>query len=161
LLFFEFCDSKGAYLSSRTMPKKRKNSHPEILSRSVEFSSHRMSVGLRAVRQRGVEPYIESKPWLELKGTASEPVRDVKDVVISLYPEEQPAFRTYRPASCGAIVQVRPQLHFVLTWPHVDFDRVWAMAVAGHLRHAYIAFTKPHYGSGLVVNASFSNEVEE
>jgi len=142
------------------MPKKRNRNRPEILARDVEFSSCRMSVGLRAVHQRGVEPYIESQPWLELKGTASEPVRDVKDIVISLYPKDE-VVGTSRPAACGAIVGTRPQLHFVLTWPHIDFDRVWAMAVAGHLRHAHIAFTKPHYGSGLVVNSYFSNEAAE
>jgi hypothetical protein len=113
------------------------------------------------VHHEGVEPYIESKPWLELKGTASEPVRDVKDVVVSLYPEHKHVVGTARPAACGAIVGTRRELHFVLTWPHIDFDRLWAMALAGHLTYGYISFTKPHYGSGFIVSASFSNEGEE
>ena len=105
VLPFEFWDEGS--ITSRTMPK-RKSDRPEILSRNVEFFSYRMSVGLRAVHQRGVDPYIETQPWLELKGRASEPVRDVKDVVISLYPKDELVVGTSRPAACGAIVGARP-----------------------------------------------------
>jgi hypothetical protein len=41
------------------------------------------------------------------------------------------------------------------------FDRVWVLALSGHLKFARVYFTKPHYNSGLVVSASFSNELEE
>jgi hypothetical protein len=33
--------------------------------------------------------------------------------------------------------------------------------MSGHLKFAYLAFTKPHYKSGLVVSASSSSELEE
>jgi hypothetical protein len=141
--------------------KRRKSSKPEILSRNVEISSFGATVRLHAVHRRGEEPEIESKPWLELRGTATEPVKGVKDVKISLYPQDKPEVGTARPASVGAIIQARPELHAVLTWSHVEFDRVWMLAVSGHLKWAHLYFTKPHYNTGLVMNASFSNEIEE
>jgi len=42
-----------------------------------------------------------------------------------------------------------------------DFDRLWTLAIGGKLTHAYLYFTKPHFHHGLVVNASFSTELEE
>lgn len=132
-----------------------------MLSRDVEILSLRATVRLQAVHRRGEDPYVESQPWLELRGAATEPVRDVRDVVISMYPADTPQIGTARPASVGAIIQARPCLGFVLVWPHIDFDRVWALAMAGRLTHGHLYFTKPHYNSGLVVSASFSNEAEE
>jgi hypothetical protein len=49
----------------------------------------------------------------------------------------------------------------VPTWPQVDFDRVWALAVGGQLKYAHLYFTKPHYNSGLVVSASFSESTAD
>jgi hypothetical protein len=68
---------------------------------------------------RGEEPYIESQPWLELLGTATEPVRDVTNVRISMYPQDELRVGTARPAAVGAIIGARPELSVVLTWPHL------------------------------------------
>jgi hypothetical protein len=132
-----------------------------MLSRNVEISSFAATVRLHAVHHKGDEPYIESQPWLELRGTATESIRDVKDVKISMFPRDKPEIGTARPASVGAVIGARPEVSVVLTWPQVDFDRVWALAVGGHLKYARLYFTKPHYNSGLVVSASFSSELEE
>ena len=132
-----------------------------MLSRNVEISSFSATVRLHAVHRNGEEPDIESQPWLELRGTATEPVRDVRDMKISMFPRDTLQIGTARPASVGSLIQARPKLSFVLTWPHVDFDRVWALAIGGRLTHGHLYFTKPHYNSGLVVHASFSNEAEE
>jgi hypothetical protein len=68
---------------------------------------------------------------------------------------------TARPASVGSLLGARPTLDFALTWPRAEFERVWTLALSGHLKYAYLHFTKPHYNRGLVMNASFSNEIEE
>lgn len=141
--------------------KHRKSNKPELLSRDVEIASFGATVRLHTVHHKGDEPYIESKPWLEVRGTATEPVKGMTDVKISMYPEDKPIVGTARPAAVGAIIRARPTLDVVLTWPHVDFDRVWALAVGGHLKFAHLIFTKPHYKGALVVDASFSNEMEE
>jgi hypothetical protein len=132
-----------------------------MLSRNVAISSFRTSVRLGAIHRRGEEPEIESEPWLELQGNVTEPIRDVTAVKISMYPREPLQVGTARPASVGAIVQARPELSIVLTWSHMDFDRLWALALSGHLKYSHLYFTKPHYNSGLVVSTSFSNELEE
>ena len=93
------------------MPRKhRPGGRPEMLSRDVDISSFRMTVRLHAVHGRGEEPYIESQPWLELLGTATEPVRDVTDVRISMYPQDELRVGTARPAAVGAIIGARPEL---------------------------------------------------
>ena len=68
---------------------------------------------------------------------------------------------TARPAACGSIIRVKPELHAVISWPQGEFDRLWSLALAGHLKFAHMAFTQPHYNSGLVMSASFRNELEE
>lgn len=141
--------------------KRRKSGRPEMLSRNVEISSFSATVRLGAVHRKGENPYIEGEPWLELRGTATEAVRDVRDVRISMYPRNTLQIGPARPASVGSLIQARPELSFVLTWPQVDFDRIWTLALSGRLTHGSLYFTKPHYNTALVVNASFSNEAEE
>lgn len=143
------------------MKKVGGKGRPEILSRDVEISSFRATVRLHAVHPRGEEPYIESRPWLELRGAMTEAVGKAREVMVSMYPEDQPKVGTARPAAVGAIIQTRPYLGLVLTWTQIDFDRLWALALAGRLTHGHLHFTKPHYNTALVLNASFSNEAEE
>jgi len=67
--------------------KRRAGGRPEMRSRNVAISSSsRTSVRLSATHRRGEEPEIESQPWLELQGQATESIRGVSDVKISLYP---------------------------------------------------------------------------
>jgi hypothetical protein len=132
-----------------------------MLSRNVEITSFSATVRLNAIHHKGDEPYVEGQPWLELRGTAKEPVKGVTDVKISMWPRENVQIGTARPASVGAVLDARPKLSFGLTWPQAEFDRIWNLAISGHLKFAHVYFTKPHYNSGLVVSASFSNELEE
>jgi len=144
------------------MPTKRRASHrAEMWSRTVEILSFRTTVRLHAVSRKGEEPSIDSQPWLELHGTMHEPVRDVRDVVMSLYPKDKVEPGTARPASVGAIVQMRPHLSVVVTFPQTDFDRIWTLALGGRLKHGRLYFTKPHYNTALVVSMSVSDELDE
>src|SRR3712207_4677290 len=65
------------------MPTTRKSGKPEMLSRDVEIKASSLTVRIRAVHAKGDEPEIESQPWLQLKGVLTEPVKGVRDVVIS------------------------------------------------------------------------------
>jgi hypothetical protein len=132
-----------------------------MLSRDAAIASFSASLRTAAAHRRGEEPEIETQPWLELRGTLEEPVKSVTTVRISNYPREPLTIGTARPASVGAIIAMKPEMSVVLTWSHGDFDRLWAMALSGHLKFVHLYFTKPHYNSGLVVRASFSSEREE
>ena len=110
--------------------KARKTNKPEMLSRNVEIASFGAIVRIHAAHPRNEEPYIETQPWLELRGKATEPVKGVTDVKISLYPKDDMRVGTARPASCGAIIGAKPELHAAITWPQVEFDRVWTLAIA-------------------------------
>lgn len=144
------------------MAKKKKSGRAEFLLRDIEISSFSARVSLRAVHRRGADPFVESGPWLELRGTTTEPVRDVRDVRISMYPRDDGReVGAARPASVGAIIGTRPQLDVVLTWSREGFEPVWALALSGRLTHGHIYFTKPYRNSGLVLGASFGNEAEE
>lgn len=118
--------------------KNRRSSRPEMLSRDVVVSSFRATLRLHAVHHKGDEPSIETKPWLELQGTATEPIKDVQDVTISMYPEDDLRVGTSRPASVGAIINVRPVINVVLAWPPGEYDRLWALALSGQLK--YVGF---------------------
>lgn len=121
------------------MTKKRPRNREEVLSRNLEISAVRTSVRLSVDQPRGTDPAIESKPWLELTGSAAEPVRNVTAWRISMFPEEPLRVGPRRPAPVGALIQARPELVIVLAWPHNDFDRLWAMALAGHLKFAHVS----------------------
>ena len=46
----------------------------------------------------------------------------------------------------------------VITVPTVDFNCLWTQAVAGLVKHAHIAFAKPHYNTSLVVSVFLSGD---
>ena len=71
------------------MPKKPGRRHLEMLTRSAEISTFRASVSLHIDEPRRPDPEFETMPWLELRGTMNEPIRDVKDVVFSVLSEGQ------------------------------------------------------------------------
>ncbi len=56
------------------------------------------------------------------------------DIEVLLYPEDEIRVGTARPVSVGAIIGFRP----VVSFNHRDFDTLWAMALAGHLRCMYL-----------------------
>ena len=143
------------------MPRRNMRGRKEMLSRTLEVVSFRTSVHLGAVAPRGEEPYIECQTWLELSGTMNEPVRDVLDVVINMYPKDKVEPGSVRPAAVGAVLQIRPHLDVVAAFPSVDFDRMLVLAIGGQLKHGNLCFTTPHRNKALVVSMSFSSEPEE
>ena len=80
---------------------------------------------------------------------------------MKMHPKDKLEVGTARPASVGAIAQIRPHVSVVVTFPQTDFDRVWTLALGGQLTHGRLCFTKPHYNTALVVSMSVSNELEE
>jgi hypothetical protein len=144
------------------MPRgRRTSSRSEIFSHDVKISSFAARVGIRVDRPRGQPPEIDAGPWLELRGALEEPIKGVHDVLVSLYPEDDPHIGLARPASIGSVIGLKPRVDVVIPWSHRDFDRLWALALSGQLGFAHLAVTKPYYGRALVVSASFSNEREE
>jgi hypothetical protein len=80
---------------------------------------------------------------------ANEPVRDVRDVEITMFRREHArGVGTARPASIASVIQARPELDLVVIWPPDDFAQVWALAAAGRLTHGHISFTKPYRNRG-------------
>lgn len=143
------------------MRRNQKINKPEMLSRNVEITAFSPTIRLHAIHRKNEDPYVEAAPWLELRGKALEPLKGVTDVKISMWVRDDVKCGTARPASIGSVLGAKPVLDFGLTWPRQEFDQVWALALSGHLKFAHLYFTKPHYNSGLVVSASFSNEPEE
>lgn len=130
----------------------------ELLRRDVEVVSIHTYMSLHIVEPKGLEPSIGSDPWLEVRGNVTEPIRDVTELVISVHGKDRPTPGPVRPLSVGAIIQIRPHVSAVVTFPRREFDHLWWMALSGHLKHAHIIFTKPHYNSALVTHLSLSNE---
>lgn len=141
--------------------KKRRSNQPEMLSRNVEITAICPTMRLHAVHEKGDEPYVEAEPWLELRARALEPLNGVTEVKISMWARDDVKCGTARPASIGSVLSAKPTLDFGLTWPRPEFQRIWTLALSGHLKYAYLYFTKPRYNSGLVTSALFSNEIEE
>ena len=127
------------------MARKAIKRRDELWIRTAAISSVRTSVRSHAIHQRGSEAEIESRCLLELSGLLDGAVRDVTDIEIHLYPEDNISVGTARTASVDAIIGFRPQLKLIVYIKHRNFDRLWSMALAGHLGYAYLSFTKPRY----------------
>jgi hypothetical protein len=110
---------------------------------------------------RGEEPRIECGSWLDVQGYLDSPVKDVFNITIDVHPKEPLRVGTARPVAVGAIIGIHDAVSAVVDLLPVDFDRVWALALSGHLKLASLTFTQPKYGSALVINTSFSSEREE
>jgi hypothetical protein len=143
------------------MPKPRRTKRPEILNRTVDVTTCRASLRVGVDEPRDPEPEIEVKPWVELHGLLDEPVRQTSDLALSIYPDARTKVGTARPAAVGAIIGARSAIEAVISLPHAEFDRLWLFALSGHLKHAWMAFTKPHDNRGLVLAVSFSSLREE
>lgn len=74
-------DAQEAPAAQKPRPKRKpESSKPEMLSRNVKITSFSAAVRLNAIHHKGDEPYVEGQPWLELRGTATEPVKGVTEV---------------------------------------------------------------------------------
>jgi hypothetical protein len=144
-----------------TMRKKRQTARQEILWRSVAVSAVSMRVFYGAVHVRGHEPEINGDPWLEIHGTLDEAVGPMRDIDISVFAKDKREVGPARPAAVGSIIQLKPVVQVVVPLDRPTFQALWMLALSGHLRHASLHFTRPHYGNARVINVSFSNEPEE
>ena len=140
---------------------KSRTKRQEILNCTVDITSFRTSLRVGVDEPKDPEPEIEVKPWLELRGVLDEPVRQTSDIVLSLYPEARTKVGLARPPAVGSIIGVRSAVEAVISLPHTEFDRLWSFALSGQLRHAWMAFTRPHYNRGLVLAVSFTSQREE
>jgi len=142
-------------------PRRRKSKRLETMQRNAVISSFTpsMRLGVRGPNDR--EPEIEGRAWLELRGTLVEPIRDVRDVVFKLWPDPDKRVGPTRPAAVGYIMGIRPAVDVAASCTPADFNYIWSLALSGHLTHAYMSFTEPHYNSASVLSMSFSNELEE
>ena len=133
----------------------------ELLWRTAEVRSVRPSVSVHPMSGRGEAPRIECGSWLEVQGDLDSPVKDVFNITIHVHPEEPLRVGTARPVAVGAIIGIRDDVSAVVSLLPVDFDRLWVLALCGHLKFASLTFTPPKFRSALVVNMSFSSEREE
>ena len=107
------------------MPRARRAVRRDvIIMRSVEISTFEARVSLQADQPRGDQARIEADGWLELRGLASEPINDVREVLICLYAEERKEPGRARPPSVGAIIKTRPEVTAVVGLQHLEFNRV-------------------------------------
>jgi len=144
------------------MPKKvRGTKRPQILNRTVGITSFRTSLRVGVDDPKDAEPEIEVNPWLEFRGVLDAPIRQTSNIVVSLYPDARTKIGTARPAAVGAIIGARSAIEVAISLPHAEFDRLWSFALSGHLKHAWMACTRPRYNRGLVLEVSFSSQREE
>src|SRR5437867_3601889 len=96
------------------MAKKRRRrfTRLETMQRNATVSSFtpRMRLSIRGANDP--EPEVEGRPWLELRGTLVEPIRDVKNVVFKLWPDPHARVGPARPAAIGYIMGIRPAVEF-------------------------------------------------
>ena len=133
----------------------------DFLWRTIEVRSVAPSVSLHSESRRGEEPRIESSSWLEVHGDLDSPVKVVFDITIDLHPDEELRVGTARPFAVGAVIGISCTVSVVVALLPADFDRLWMLALSGHLKFASLTLTPPKYGSALVLNAGFSSEREE
>ena len=107
------------------MPRKKrpKRRRPETLMRFIDITSVSARVSVSAGQERGGEPEIHSTGSIELTGTMDEPMRDTRDVEISLYSADNPKPGAGPPPWLGYVHGIRPTLRPVIFVAHREFDR--------------------------------------
>jgi hypothetical protein len=114
-------------------------------------------------RDRDPQPEFESYGSIELTGTMDEPIRDVRDVEITLYSATAEPVRVGKEPVpwIGLIHGFRPVVRPSVFIPQRAFDRLWVLAGAGMAKYAYMTLTKPHYQHAYVLYLSLSTHPEE
>ena len=130
------------------------------MAREMRVSSVAFSVSTHAEKPRGAAPARESGAWLDLEGTLNEPLRGVSSATLTLHLEAEWHRGTLGPPSIGGIIGLKPHIQCVIGVPNDDFDRVWLIASAGHLKFCHIAFTEPERRHAFIVSTSFSSRSE-
>ena len=160
---YTFVPLEDAVEKGTAMPKKqrRKRRQDETLQRNVVISSFAPRVSVSVKGGKGPEPQIEGRPWLELRGRVTEPIRDTYDVVFRLWADPDKRVGPARPVAVAHVTGIRPQVEVIASCAPAEFGYIWSLALSGHLTHAYLSLTKPHYNSASVFYLSFSNALEE
>ena len=145
------------------MPRKKRlaRRRPEMLVRLIDITAVVAAVSVGVVQQGRDEPYASTHGRLELTGTMNEPVRDTRNVEMCSIRLGETTLGTDPTPWIGLINGVRPVLRPAVLISHREFDRVWALALSGLLKHAHMVLTPPRYQSAYVVSISFSTHVEE
>jgi hypothetical protein len=77
----------------------------------------------------GPEPEVDGHAGLEIRGTISEPIRDVRDVTLRLWADGNHQIGPNRPAYIGYITHTRPEVGVIAGFPRADFDYIWVARV--------------------------------
>ena len=134
---------------------------PERMVRSIDVTGVVARASVQTASEGKREPTYEGSASLELQGTLTEPVGDLRDVEIVLYATDTTHVGREPTPWVGHVYVDRPKLRPAVFVSHKDFDRLWTLALSGLLKHGRIVMTKPHYRTGLVVSLAFSTQLEE
>lgn len=143
--------------------KKPSKSRPEILNRSVAITTIHLGVSLRPSSDRDREPDFEDHARIELSGKMDDPIREVRDVEITLYSTtaDRAKVGTNPMPWIGLVHGVRPVMRPTVFVPEAAFDRLWVLAGTGAAKYAHMTLTKPRYQSAYVIGLSLSTQAEE
>jgi hypothetical protein len=150
---------RQAFVASSAMPKKkRRRSRVERLIRTAEVRSVTFYLSAAIADANGPEPSRSSTSSLQVRCVMAEPVKGSPDLRISVYEATHDRMGTARPAVVGYVFGTKPDVHVVVTVEPTLFERTWALALAGNLKHIWISMTPPKWGRADVPDISFSNE---
>lgn len=139
---------------------KKKLGRPrlEYLMPIIEVTNVAMHLSHRVDDRRSA--YLScGDAWLQVRGTADEPIEGQSDVEISVHEVDGvkgPAQDMTK--SIGTLVQLKPHPHVVLDMPPKMFDRAWTMAAGGQIRYIWLSMTKSKGRYAAIVSVSIQNE---
>jgi len=107
------------------------NSGAEILNRTIDIAWFRTRLRVGVDEPKDLEPEIEVKRWLELRGVIDAPIRRTSDIVLRMCLDARTKVGTARPEAVGSIIGVRSAVEAVVSIPHAEFDRLWSFAPEG------------------------------
>jgi hypothetical protein len=145
------------------MPRNKRPARrrPETVVRFIIVTGVNVGIGISTAQEGGAEPALHSTGRIQVTGTMDEPVRDNRDVKITVYSADNPKPGSDPLPWVGLVHGVRPVLQAATFISHRDFDRVWSLALSGLLKHAYLMLSAPRYQSAYVLNVSFSTDPED
>jgi hypothetical protein len=110
-------DSREMMMAGRepTVSKKRRwrSRRDETMRRNILISSlaPRISFGVKG--EKDPEPQVGSRPWRELRGQLTEPVREARDAVLKLWSDPDKRVGPARPVAIRYITGIQPQVEVI------------------------------------------------
>lgn len=130
----------------------------EILVRHLTIDRCSVAFHFSVDERRSLPPERRTLECIEFFATLNEPIKGLKQVRGSIFPEEKVTIGQNVEPSVGSILSLRQYVDIATHVSCREFGWLITLAVGNGLNGAHMAFHKPSYGRALIKSLSFYSQ---